>query len=254
MNNETKTIEELEHLRKVRASQVKVLPEVKIPSPAVDSLLAAFEKELKSPTEPDKIVHDDSWREEMAKAETRRIKDRIKTSWNAPLRQVLMENPDRSGEWGKMEVRLKAKLGSGFLLALVGTRGNGKTQLGVELMRHLAEHKVTSHYCTASEFFMAIRATYKPNSQTTEEDVIIRYRDKRLIVLDEIGRRGQSEWEDRMLFELLDKRYGDMSDTLLISNQERAEFTTAIGPSIASRMQETGGIIECTWTSFRKAH
>jgi len=54
-----------------------------------------------------------------------------------------------------------------------------------------------------------------------------------------------------MLFELLNRRYNDLKDTILIANKSKAEFQDYIGPSLASRMNETGGIVECNWPSFR---
>jgi len=58
-------------------------------------------------------------------------------------------------------------------------------------------------------------------------------------------------WEDRMLTALVDYRYSQKRDTVLISNLKRDEFETSMGNSILSRMVEAGGIIECGWPSFR---
>lgn len=178
---------------------------------------------------------------------------RFREKWKAPERQLNLKegDTDRTGKWAETEHKLLARLGTGFLIALIGTRGGGKTQLGVQLMKATTARLKTALYCSVTEFFMEIKATYKPDNFKTELDVIKEFRRPALLVLDEAGRRGETDWEDRLLFELLDKRYQDCKDTLLISNQTEIEFHQSIGPSLASRMLETGGIITCDWESFR---
>jgi len=55
-----------------------------------------------------------------------------------------------------------------------------------------------------------------------------------------------------MLTALIDYRYSQMRDTVIISNLKREAFTASMGASVVSRMIEAGGIIECNWPSFRK--
>lgn len=157
---------------------------------------------------------------------------------------------NRAGQWGETFDKIGKELGTGFLTALLGTRGNGKTQIAVELIKLNAEKLRTSRFCCATEFFMDIKATYKREG-ATEKDVIREYQKPTLLVIDEIGQRSDSDWENRLLFYLVNERYEDMKDTLFIGNLEPAQLVAAIGPSIASRMNETGGVIACTWESFR---
>lgn len=174
-------------------------------------------------------------------------------STGCPLRHLLNHRSglDRSGPWQETLTRIRARLGSGFLVALVGVRGNGKTQMGLELVLDVVKRGFSALFCSSTEFFMAIKRTYRPGSTEDEEDVIRRYRKPMLLVIDEMGMRAETPWEDRLLFELLNLRYGDIKDTLLISNQERAVFLESIGTSLASRMSETGGIVDCHWSSYR---
>ena len=71
-------------------------------------------------------------------------------------------------------------------------------------------------------------------------------------IIKDVGWLG-ADWEDRLLFELLDRRYGDMTDTLLIANSDRQTFLASVGPSLASRIQETGGTVTADWASLRGA-
>lgn len=187
-------------------------------------------------------------------ADERRLRresvERLQSDTNAPKRHwdcIL----DMDGEWGQKLNSLRPRIGSGFMVAFVGTRGNGKTQMAVQLIRDATERLLSARFCTASEFFMAIKSTYKKESSETEFDVVVCYRAPKLLVIDEIGKRSDSEWENTLLFELLNKRYNDMTDTIVIDNRSSAEFQAAIGPSLASRIAESGGIIEFNWPSFR---
>lgn len=159
--------------------------------------------------------------------------------------------PDMDGEWGAALNQLTERLGHGALLALVGGRGSGKTQMAVELIRRNLERRKRSLFVTATSFFMAIKATYKPEAKADEQAVMWRFQQPSLLVIDEIGKRGETEWEHNLLFELLNRRYNDLKDTVLIDNRPKAEFIAAIGESLASRMNEGGGIKECNWATFR---
>jgi DNA replication protein DnaC len=82
-------------------------------------------------------------------------------------------------------------------------------------------------------------------------DVVNRHRIPDLLVIDEFQERGETAFENRMLNHLLDLRYGDLTDTLLIANLEPEELVESVGESITERLREAGGIIECNWPSFR---
>jgi hypothetical protein len=176
----------------------------------------------------------------------------LRSNWNAPKRHVAHSQIDLGGEWGKKLAALKALLGSGFLTALVGGRGPGKTQMAVELMRHTTSQLRPAYYLTATEFFIRVKTTYRDDGRKSESDVLKELRRPKLLIVDEVGKRAETPWENNLLFELINKRYDDLSDTVLIDNNEPAEFCKAIGPSLSSRINETGGVIHFNWQSFRE--
>lgn len=147
---------------------------------------------------------------------------------------------------------LCGRLHSGCLIALIGTNGPGKTQLGVECIRHMTSDLFSARYATAMDFFIELKKSYRKDSMHDEGEVLNLFARPRLLVLDECQERGETEWEDRILTYLIDRRYRDQKDTILISNLKREEFEASLGRSVISRLNETGGIIECTWPSFRK--
>lgn len=177
----------------------------------------------------------------------------LRSKWNAPLRQVgNRANLRQEGQWLAQKEKVFEMIGSGFLTALIGSRGSGKTQIAVETMFEVTNRGYSARYMTATEFFLAIKATFSKDAIENEEEVLAKFAKLRLLVIDEIAKRGETEWENRLLFELIDRRYRNMRDTLVIANQTHVEFVAAIGSSLADRMNESGGIINCAWESFRK--
>lgn len=144
-----------------------------------------------------------------------------------------------------------SKMGTGCLLALVGNRGTGKTQIAQQAALYMtAQLQGAARYCRAMQFFLEVRDTFK-KQETSELDVLKLYRAPRLLIIDELQERGETPWEDRLLSHLIDLRYGDMTDTIMVANLTPKALQDSVGNSIADRMRESGGIIECNWASFR---
>lgn len=170
---------------------------------------------------------------------------------NLPKRHLACD-VDRSGTWGKTESGLRARLGAGCTLALIGGNGPGKTQMAVELAKDAMRAGSRVHYTTAVEMIMHFKEPFNPGAKETERGIMGQYRRYGLLIIDEYHEKRETDWERQTLFELLNKRYADMTDTILISNLPASGMASIVGPSIADRMREGGGIIECNWPSFRK--
>lgn len=168
-----------------------------------------------------------------------------------PPRNAALTQPVVDGQWGVFLANMRPRIGTGFTVGLLGLRGPGKTQLGVELIQHAIHALQPARYCTATSFSAAVKASFK-RSGPSESDVLDEFCAPTLLVIDEVGHRGDSDWEQRVFYELIDRRHREMRDTLLISNEELDVFCAALGPSISARMRETGGIKVCDWPSFRK--
>lgn len=223
--------------------------DTKTPADILDSVLSDLQQAIQS-VPPEARERRAKEAEEFIRRQNENWTQSILNESKAPARQLNNLNIERTGPWSAAEQKIITKLGSGCLIALVGNRGCGKTQLAVEAIRASASRGKRARYCTATEFFIEIKAAY--NSQDrTEKDVLNQFARPLLLVIDEIGQRSESEWENRLLFELLNRRYNALKDTILISNQSADMFTKSLGPSLISRMQETGGLIECDWPSYR---
>lgn len=171
---------------------------------------------------------------------------------NTPKRHRLLKLESITHkEWLDAFEKVKARLGTGCILAIVGSRGTGKTQIATESIRAACKMGMDAYYAKAVDIFISMRACYRAEA-TSEERLIKAYSRYKLLVIDALEEKSDSEWENRMLSHIIDKRYDDMVDTILISNEKPEAFSAQHGSSIADRIYETGGIIECKWLSFRK--
>jgi len=160
--------------------------------------------------------------------------------------------------WTEIVRLLRAGIGTGMLHALIGKRGTGKTRAAVAVIRQACRESVRDGETTPApcmyrktmDLFLDIRGTYKSESKT-EREVLEVYINVPLLVLDEVQERGGSDFEDRMLNYVLDRRYDLRKDTLLISNLTKSEFAANVGPSIVSRLTECGTVFEFDFASFR---
>ncbi len=153
--------------------------------------------------------------------------------------------------WTKVRNELWDRIGSGFLMALVGNRGSGKTQLAEQAVKGATGTDLSALYTRAMTIFLEIRATYRSET-LTELAVVEKFCAPRLLVIDEIQVRGDTDFERNVLDNIIDERYGKVFDTLILGNQQPEALRKSLGPSAWDRLNETGRVIECTWDSFRK--
>src|SRR5574343_306290 len=157
-------------------------------------------------------------------------------------------------EWTQKRDALIRRLGSGMLVAIIGVPGTGKTHLAADVVRHHCNHAAnpSAKYTRMMEIFMAMRACFRDRgeSELSAAGAFIR---PQLLVIDEAQERGESDWEQRIVTFIIDERYAQQRDTIIVSNFNPAGLKASLGPRIYSRMIETGGVVECTWASMRTA-
>lgn len=150
---------------------------------------------------------------------------------------------------------LSAKVvGGNCLLLIVGGRGPGKTQMATYWAAERAKQgKSRGRYVKCADLIGEIKAVWQDGGKKagTEEDVLRKYRETPYLVIDELHERGASDWEARVLVNIIDHRYDDMLATVLIGNFDVEKIDVEINRSIVSRAQETGGLIVADWPSYR---
>ena len=163
-----------------------------------------------------------------------------------------------NGWWASHDYLVGSLGQEGSLFILSGPRGTGKTQICACLGRLMCLKMQPTKYIRASDLYMEIKDTF--SAKTGEKKIIQDLGGNtnssntlapRLLVIDEMQDRGGTAWEDRILNQIIDARYGGCLDTILITNDRKDVLHQTLGPSIISRADETGGIICTDWTSFR---
>lgn len=129
---------------------------------------------------------------------------------------------------------LRASTGSLFL---TGKTGCGKTHLAISILR---EARVTSaivgYFITVPEMLMKIRASFSGASGETEEEIVKRFSDYEVLVLDDLGSEKTSEYSITTLFLILDRRDRYYKRTIVTSNLSLAQIEESLGARIASRL------------------
>lgn len=168
-------------------------------------------------------------------------------------------------KWLEAFEAAKAAVEKCGIVAFLGGRGPGKTQMAAEVARdgkwprdakvwngHQSVRDQTALYRRAMDVFLELRDAARNDSGTSEKKVLDRLEAVGLLVIDEFQERGGSDWENRIICNLLDKRYSAERPTILIANYTREEMAGALSPSVKDRIRENGKAIIFDWPSFRQ--
>ena len=180
------------------------------------------------------------------------------------------ENIELHGErWFAAMANAATVVASGGIVALIGGRGPGKTQMAAEIAKsglfpidhdertiingcRITSDRKTAIYRRAIDLFLELREAAQRDSKTSEKKVLDKLAAPGLLVIDEFQERGETEWENRIINNLIDKRYSAGRPTIIIANLTRTDLFAALGDSITDRARENGKSIEFDWPSFRK--
>lgn len=161
--------------------------------------------------------------------------------------------PENS-RWRKHWQRVQASVcNGGVILAFIGGRGTGKTLLATAAGWHVCERGFGARYWRAAFLSDNIKRGWDDQATSAERETLHKAQRTRLLVVDEIGERNETEWERRNLTNIVCQRHDYGLDTILISNHTPDEFAESVGDSITDRIAQGGGIFEFAWLSFRRA-
>lgn len=178
----------------------------------------------------------------------------IPTNTNVPLRYRMPWVRPTDEEWISIFSKCKEHTANGGLVLLIGDRGTGKTRMAAEIIRDRLDWMSAtspSIYTTAMGVFLRIRDAYAKRTPETEGAIVDELSKCRLLVIDEIQERSNSEWEDRIITHIIDRRYSGNLPSIIIGNLLPESMERNLGESVVSRASETGGIIKMTGKSHR---
>lgn len=141
----------------------------------------------------------------------------------------------------------------GAILALVGPRGVGKSQLAAVAVCETICTGRRGVYVTLPDLLADLKRRYS-SAEPGDGDAawLEHWAAPHLLIVDEIAERTESGWADTMLTALVDARYRELRPSILAGNVAKDDFAAVVPASICSRINEGGGLIVCDWASFRE--
>lgn len=182
------------------------------------------------------------------------IPERFKDStvWNW---QHGMDQQRHVWEWAREYCNaFDISLQSGRSGVLTGAPGTGKTHLAIGVLYHVLEKGCAGLYTTVMSLLGRIKDTYNRQATETEAKVIAHVTGVDLLVIDEVGRSLDSNYEQAQFFRVLDLRYQHCKPTILVSNMSKAKLIEFLGEAVVDRLREAGGaLLVFDWASQRSA-
>ncbi|SUC27732.1 DNA replication protein dnaC [Providencia rustigianii] len=140
-------------------------------------------------------------------------------------------------------------------LVLCGMPGTGKTHLAVSIAREIAGGLQESVFITtAARIIRAFRRTWSGNSEFSELDVLAKYCDPDLLIIDEIGVQYGTDSERNILFEVINDRYESLLPTILVSNLPLNELEEMLGERVVDRLLQGGTVLTFNWATYRRGN
>ena len=137
-------------------------------------------------------------------------------------------------------------------MILTGKPGTGKTHLACALLFEAKKKGYSAFFINVRKLFRAVRDTWREGAAESESQVIDRYVDLDLLVIDEVGVQAKSENEQHILYDILNGRYENAKPTIILSNETLPEIKQIIGERAYDRLREGGGkAFDCQWESYR---
>lgn len=146
---------------------------------------------------------------------------------------------------------------AGRSLILLGTMGTGKTHLASAIIQTIIREDAlggaSALYTTASDIIRSIKGTFG-KSERSEAEVYSTLSGYDLLVIDEIGAQHGTDFEQQVIFEVINARYGRKLPTIVISNLSLPEVRNLIGDRVIDRLCDNGGeVLLLRWKSVRGA-
>jgi len=123
---------------------------------------------------------------------------------------------------------------------ITGGVGTGKTMMASALINSIVERK-QCEIIKCIDLIRSLKATWNRNNEQTEKEIIEKYTQLDLLVIDEVGVQFGSDTEKMFIFDVIDGRYENALPTVLISNQPMNKISEFIGDRVVDRLRQGGG-------------
>jgi DNA replication protein DnaC len=125
--------------------------------------------------------------------------------------------------------------------------GTGKSFLMQCIGNALTKRRIPAIYVTEDKLFQDIKDTYDRESAESESDVLRRYYNVPILLIDDLFSAQYKEWAEGKLYSILNTRKGDNKITIITTNYSPKRIRERLpinGAKIASRIIEESILIE----------
>lgn len=123
----------------------------------------------------------------------------------------------------------------GFLV-IVGPSGTGKTYLCSAILENIpCSFRFVRGY-TEDKLLSRIRESFNAGSSGDYSARVESLLDDDLIILDDVGSTGYTEWREEILFHAVNFRYSHQKPTIITSNLNEKDFYKLYNPRLVTRI------------------
>lgn len=121
-----------------------------------------------------------------------------------------------------------------FFLVLLGPPGCGKTYIVAAMMRWAV--LCFNNFRVWKEFDLLKHLREGMNRGWDATEQLKLAIDDSLVVVDDLGSQGYTEWREKIMFELIELRYSSERPTIFTTNLSKEDFKNLYDPRISSRL------------------
>lgn len=147
--------------------------------------------------------------------------------------------------------QMDINLQSGKSLLIMGSVGTGKTHVACAIANFALGKGLNVRFTTEQDMFEEVKATFSENSETTTESVSKKYSACDLLVVDEVGRYGNTAFDDKMIGNILNIRYMRCRPTIMTTNFNEKDMAKHLRAAIWSRIKGNLQTVTFTWQDLR---
>jgi DNA replication protein DnaC len=148
------------------------------------------------------------------------------------------------------------RLISGNNVIFTGKPGTGKTLLSLLVYQQLIKDGFRCAYEPSLDFLRTLQEK-KFTTPGVFNNAIASYKQIAFLIIDEVTEgggknRSLTDWENELLFKIINLRYQQQRCTLVISNRNRENLRACLGEATYDRLSEKGIALTFNWKSYRQ--
>jgi DNA replication protein DnaC len=120
-------------------------------------------------------------------------------------------------------------------LVISGPPGTGKTYLCAAIFANMLERCFWGRYFLEEELFRTLRKGISSSAGDYSEH-LLHLIDHNLVIFDDFGSMGHTDWREEVWTTAIDSRYRSMLPTVITTNLNRKEISELYGERVASRV------------------